>query len=116
MASVLGKILALEKSVSAVGVITDCREDLLSKDTNFVGSILIESASSLVGLVVKIQHSPDNVNYEDLITFATKTADGFESVQIDNTNIHLFQYVRANVTAITGGSANVTVILHHDRV
>ena len=116
MASVLGKVLALESAVSATGVITECKEDLLAKDTNFVGTILIADASSLTGLVVKIQHSPDNINYEDLITFATKTADGFESVQIDNTNVHVFQYVRANVTAITTGTATVTVVLNHDRV
>ena len=115
MASILGKTLASAVDTDATGVLKDVHDCLQAKDVNFIGILLIENASSLTGLVVKIQHSPDNVNWEDLITFGTKTANGFESVQIDNTNVHVFQFVRANVTAITGGSADVTCNLHHDR-
>lgn len=97
---------------STVGIKTDGADG----DTGFTIAESVAGVNALAGLVVKIQHSPDRSNWEDLITFTTATADGFESVQIDNTNVHVFRHVRANVTAISAGSADLTCILHYDRV
>lgn len=117
MASILGRELSNGGSVavSATGVLTECKLETQSRDVNFVGFLKIENASS-ANFIVKIQHSVDNVNFEDLVTFTTVTGNGIETVHIDNTTQHVLRFVRANVTTHTAGTADVTCVLLYDRV
>lgn len=114
MASVQGRILSDNVNVTAVGVLTECPTETLSKDNNFVGSIVVTNAAA-ANFVISIEHSADGVNWEDLIVFTATIADGFENVFIDNSTQHVLRFIRASVKTHTAGAADVLVTLLNDR-
>lgn len=48
----------------------------------FMAFLNLSAIGGGTSLVVKLQHSPDGVNWIDLVTFAAKTAVGVEAVAI----------------------------------
>lgn len=66
--------------------------------------------ATLTNAVVKIQHSPDNVTWADLVTFATVTTIGAERRSIPaGTTVN--RYVRATITVTGAGSVTYLVAL-----
>ena len=112
MSSVLGRDFYDAESLSANA--TSDPQETLSKDTNFVGFLKMENGASTPVFDVIIEHSVDKINWETLITFTQITADGVETVHVDNTTTHVLRYVRADVTRTTG-SGDLTVSLLYDR-
>ena len=111
MASTQGKVLFNAESLSATT--TSEPKITMAKDVNHIAYLKIENNAS-ANFAIKIQHSPDNVNYFDLVTFVATGGNTTEKINIDNTTDHVFEHVRAVATR-TAGSADFTIILHYDR-
>lgn len=117
MASIIGKELTqgTTVAVSALATLTIEKEELLSKDVNFVGYIKVSDGSSPIFTVI-IEHSVDGETWETLLAFTAISADVVETVHVDNTTTFALRFVRARVSAYTSGTANVHVALLYDRV
>lgn len=73
-----------------------------------VAAIHVTAFTGFTGVVVKVQHSADNVTYADLATFTTVTAVGSERVKVANgTTIN--RYLRASVDVT--GSGSITLLM-----
>ena len=112
MATVLGRDFFIAESLSASEISEP--QETKAKDVNFTGFLKLENGASTPNFDVLIQHSVDGVNWETLITFTTITADGIETIDVDNTTGHVYRYVRANVTR-NSGSGDITCSLLYDR-
>ena len=114
MASTIAKELLNQTVNAAIAAEVGCKKQLLAGDVDFKAFIKVTDSSSPV-FTMKIQHSPNGVDWEDLATFSATSADGIESIDLDNTTTHVFEHVRAITSAYTSGSATVLIQLFHDR-
>lgn len=112
MASNHGKVLFNAQATAATT--TSDSQELLTKDVNFIAFLKIENESS-ANYALKIEHSPNGVDYFTLVTFVATGGNTTEKINLDNTTNHVFEHVRAVATR-TGGSADFTIILLYDRV
>ena len=115
MASTQSKVL-LEQTVDAeiTEEVADGIKTLLTGDCNFKARQIITN-SDTPNFQLKIQHSPDRTNWEDLVTFSPITGDTSETVDLDNTTSHVYEFVRVIHAAWTAGDADVKVELFYDR-
>lgn len=67
------------------------------------------TAENMTNIVVKVQHSTDNVSFADLITFTATGVVGAEQKFDTSTSVN--RYIRAAVTTFTGTSATVAVAI-----
>ena len=112
MASEHGKTLFKEENLAATttsGVV-----EVRSKDVNFVAFLKLENNSS-ANFAIKIEHSPNGVDWFTLLTFVATGGNTTEKINLDNTTNHVMGLVRAVATR-TAGSADFTIVLLHDRV
>lgn len=73
-----------------------------------VGFLHVSAFSGFSGVVVKIQHSPDNVTFADLVTFVTVAAVGQQRIVIANgTTVN--RYLRASIDVTGSGSVTLLV-------
>jgi len=73
-----------------------------------VGALHVTAYSGFTNVVVKIQHSPDNSAWSDLITFTTVTAVGFQRASVANgTTIN--RYLRSSIDVTGSGSITLLV-------
>lgn len=73
--------------------------DNAASSANGLVANLHVTANAAASLVVKVQHSTDNVTFTDLITFTTVAATGFEHKTTTGT---VNRYLRATWTGLTG--------------
>jgi hypothetical protein len=74
-----------------------------------VAAIHVTAFSGFTGVVVKVQHSPDNSTWADLATFTTVTAVGRERVKVANgTTVN--RYLRASVDVTGSGSITLMMV------
>lgn len=111
MASNHGKVLFNAESISAT--VNSEPQELQAGDVNFIAFLKIENNSG-ANVATKIQHSPNGVDWFDLVSFVATGGNTTEKINIDNTTDHVFEHVRA-VATHTAGSADFTIILHYDR-
>jgi hypothetical protein len=73
-----------------------------------IGFLHVKTFTGFSGVVVKIQHSADNVTYADLATFITVSAVGAQRVIVANgTTVN--RYLRASVDVTGSGSVALLV-------
>ncbi len=73
-----------------------------------VAAIHVTAYSGLTNVVVKVQHSADNVTYADLMTFTTITGVGQEMIRVPlGTTVN--RYLRVNTDVTGTGSATYLV-------
>ena len=76
--------------------------------TEFCGFLKSENSAG-VSIAVKIQHSPNLVDWFDLVTFTAVAGDTVEKIDVSEI---VFPNIRADV-AHTSGSCDLTVELYH---
>jgi hypothetical protein len=77
-----------------------------SSEAGGVGYLHVTAFSGITNVVVKVQHSPDDITYADLVTFATVTAVGRERVEVAGA-VDAYLAVDGNIT----GAGSVTVFV-----
>lgn len=68
----------------------------------------VTAFSGFSGVVVKVQHSPDNSAWADLVTFVTATAIGSQRIVTTNSTT-VNRYLRASVDVTGSGSVTLLV-------
>lgn len=116
MASVHARVLALAQNVSTgtTNLQSITNSKALAGDINFLGFLDVSSFAA-TSVDVKIQHSHDGVNWEDLITFTQAVGNGVEYKDVDASALdHVLGYLRAQIVVV-GGTATVTCKALYDR-
>ena len=114
MASTIAKELLNETVDAAIATDSSCEKQLLTGDVDFKAFIKVTDSNSPI-FTMKIQHSVNGVDWEDLATFTATSGDGIETIDIDNTTTHVAEHVRAITSSYTSGDATVLIQLFHDR-
>lgn len=109
----MGWVLAALQAYTAdalTGTAVDRGASPLTPTTRgLVAAIHVTAFSGFSGVVVKVQHSPDNSVWSDLATFTTVTAVGNERVKVANgTTVN--RYLRASVDVTGSGSITLLMI------
>lgn len=68
----------------------------------------VTAYSGFTNVVVKVQHSPDNVSWADLATFTTVTAVGRERIAVAN-GVTVNRYLRSSIDVTGSGSVTLLV-------
>lgn len=75
--------------------------------------------TDVASIVVKIQHSPirdaADADWIDLVSFTAVTADVIETIELNTTTDHVYEFVRVYANW-TSGEATITCKLYHDRI
>lgn len=108
----MGFVLAALQAYTAdalTGTAVDRGASPLTPTTHgLVGFLHVSAFSGFSGVVVKIQHSSDNVSYADLVTFATVAAVGQQRIVIPNgTTVN--RYLRTSIDVTGSGSVTLLV-------
>jgi len=104
MASV-NRIVVLSDTLTATGIAKNVGTELYQ--TDFVAVLKVSSVD--VGTFdLKIEHSADGTNFEDLAVFAQLAGAGYETIQITD---HVLPVVRANYI-LAGGASSVVMEAH----
>lgn len=108
----MGYVLVPLAAITAdalTGTAVDRGASPLTPTTRGLTAVVHVSAfSGFTGVVVKVQHSPDNSAWADLATFTTITAVGGEKISVANgTTVN--RYLRASVDVTGTGSVTLLV-------
>lgn len=108
----LGFVLAPLTAVTAdalTGTAVDRGASPLTPTTHgLMGAMHVTAYSGFTGVLVKIQHSPDNSSWSDLVSFTNVTAIGSQRVSVANgTTIN--RYLRASIDVTGTGSVTLLV-------
>lgn len=108
----MGFVLAALQAYTAdalTGTAVDRGASPLTPTTHgLVGFLHVSAFSGFSGVVVKIQHSPDNVTFADLVTFVTVAAVGQQRIVIANgTTVN--RYLRTSIDVTGSGSVTLLV-------
>ncbi len=91
------------------------KTDSTAGDTGFTVGVNIEGVD-IASIIIKIQHSPDvnavDADWFDLITFTAISVDSVETIELNNTTDHLYEFVRVSASR-TKGSSEITTKLYH---
>ena len=90
---------------------------VLAKDGCFIGFFKAASVDAATTVSAKIQHSPNNVEWYDLITFTDLVgASGDQHISVNSVTTHVFQHIRG-VVELAGATlaATCTIQLFFDR-
>lgn len=71
-------------------------------------AVHVSAFTGFTGVVVKVQHSPDNAAWADLATFTTITAVGRERITVAN-GTTVERYLRASIDVTGSGSVTLLV-------
>lgn len=114
MASVNRNLLQTSESTLTAATNNGSGVSLEPHSLAFVGWIKVPTINAATTVNAKIQHSPDNTNWTDVVSFtAIAGVVGYEVKQI---TVNLLSYVRSVVT-LSGVtlSAQVEVVLYNDK-
>jgi hypothetical protein len=108
MGYIVGPLQAYTADALAGTAVDRGAAPLTPTSQGFAGGLWVTAYSGFTGVAVKIQHSPDNSAWSDLVTFTNVTAVGKERIIIaKGTTIN--RYLRASVDVTGTGSVTLLV-------
>lgn len=113
MASVYNEVLLSPTALTAASN-TGTGVLLVDQSTAFIGQIVATSVNAATTIAAKIQHSPDNSTWYDLVSFTNIV--GAAGDEIKQITISVLPYVRSSVT-LSGvtKAATVQIKLWYDK-
>ena len=86
-------------------------QQLIAKESSFIGFFKAASVHASTVVSAKIQHSPDASTWYDLLTFSDLNGvDGDQKMSVNAVEDHVFQYVRG-VIELAGATQEATCTL-----
>jgi hypothetical protein len=108
MASVQNQILQASTALTAATT-NGTGVSLGVGDTDFCTFINVSACNGATTVAAKIQHSPDNSNWVDLVSFTSIV--GATGTECKDITVHVMPYVRS-VVALSGVTKAATVSIH----
>lgn len=107
MASIANKTFHSAENIASN--ISSDSKFIFQNTSDFIGFLKVENYVAGT-YTVKIQHSPNKVDWFDLVSFVAVSSNGVQSV---STTDPVYPHVRSDV-AVVGGDADITVQLWFD--